>query len=284
MLEDLNIIDNGCKIAKTTKSILPKTVDSLDTAGSYLVNIINTVLSPFEMAHLYSKHAIKNLQNKLENKLNDIPYECRCKPKLSTVGPIIDSLKYNLNEESLHDMYANLLAKSCNNKLSEDILPTFAEIIKQITPLEATVLPTFLSVDAGYSICDIRLQKKGQYYNRYNHKLHDKSILKNYTEGIDVFSNYFPYNLSNIPSEKLSLMIDNWLRLKLIEIDDHVYISENSYYNFYYDENTKRIIEDFKSMHKNINFDEKNYEPAHIPKSIHPTLLGRSFYKICIED
>lgn len=280
MLENINPIN----VVKTTKEVLPLTINSLDNAGSSIVNIINTILTPFDIANLYTEHAKAKFANKLKSKLNNIPPENRYEPKLSIIGPVIDNLKYNLNEENLHDMYANLLAKSCNSKLAENILPIFAEILKQIAPLETTILPTFLSTDTGYSICDIRLQKKGQYYNRYNHKLHNKSILRNYNEGLDIFSNYFPYNLHNISSEKLSLMIDNWLRLKLIEIDEHVYTSEDSYYNFYYDENTKRIITNYKAKYKNINFDDEDYEPAHIPKSIKPTLLGRNFYNICIKD
>lgn len=42
MLENINPIN----VVKTTKEVLPLTINSLDNAGSSIVNIINTILTP----------------------------------------------------------------------------------------------------------------------------------------------------------------------------------------------------------------------------------------------
>lgn len=148
-------VDMGCKIAKTTKEVLPLTTNSLDKAGSTIINVINTILTPFDMANLYAENAKKNFAHKLQPKMDKIPKEKRCEPKLSTIGPIIDSLKYNLNEEYLHDMYTNLLSKACNKDFSKNILPVYAEILKQFTPLSAKIFSN-LNTSFFLMTCNIR--------------------------------------------------------------------------------------------------------------------------------
>ena len=281
MLEKITPIEASCKIAKTTKEVLPLTINSLDKAGSSIINIINTILTPFDLANLYTEHAKTKFANKLKNKLNNIPYENRCKPNLSTVGPIIDSLKYNLNEENLHDMYANLLAKSCNKDFSKDVLVVYAEIIKQLTSKEAYILKTYNILTCHLGICDIRFQKKFQNNlgNISDITLPPNNIIRLSNEGYDLLLHYLPLKGININYIQLSTMIDNWIRLNLVQIKNSYLLRENAYQDFYYDDFTKSLEQ--KELQNNYN---KDYEIAHIIKTMYPTYLGENFYNICIKD
>ena len=57
------------KSFSTTKEVLPLTTNSLDKAGSTIINVINTILTPFDMANLYAENAKKNFAHKLQPKM-----------------------------------------------------------------------------------------------------------------------------------------------------------------------------------------------------------------------
>ena len=70
-------------------------------------------------------------------------------------------------------------------------------------------------------------------------------------------------------------MIDNFIRLHLIEIPEDKFLSgKDAYADFYLDDVMKKI-------HVSLR---EGYELSHIPGVILPTVLGRDFYKICISE
>jgi len=59
-------------------------------------------------------------------------------PKPNVAGPALEALRYTWHEETLSDLYANLLAASSMDKSTADgAHPAFVEIIRQLTPDEA---------------------------------------------------------------------------------------------------------------------------------------------------
>jgi len=85
---------------------------------------------------IQTKAYIENLQKQYL----DIPVENRQEPALNIVGPTLEALRYNLDEEELKEMFTNLLLSSMDNRVSQNCHPAFVEIIKQLNSNDAKLL------------------------------------------------------------------------------------------------------------------------------------------------
>ena len=74
-------------------------------------------------------------------------------------------------------------------------------------------------------------------------------------------------------------MIDNFLRLKLIDIPHGLRISDKNAYSVFYKDSYVNGIQDILEANGTI----EDFEVAHVMKMISPTPYGNIFYKICVE-
>lgn len=61
-------------------------------------------------------------------------------PEAYVAVPAIQAISYSMNSEELRNLYANLLAKAMNSDTKDMVHPSFVEIIKQMSPIDALVL------------------------------------------------------------------------------------------------------------------------------------------------
>ena len=80
---------------------------------------------------------------KITENVLGIPEENLIEPPTRIVGPAIEASKYFIEEEYCRDMFAKLIASSCDLSVSNAVHPSFPEIIKQLTPLDARFLALF---------------------------------------------------------------------------------------------------------------------------------------------
>jgi hypothetical protein len=113
---------------------------SLETVGK----VINIALAPVGMLVWGYDKCQEFIQTKVADRLKDVPPEDIITPKPNVAGPAIDALRYTGHEESLSDMYANLLASAMDKKTADGAHPAFVEIIKQLTPDEAKLISYFM--------------------------------------------------------------------------------------------------------------------------------------------
>ena len=152
--------------------------------------------------------------------------------------------------------------------------------IKQLTPSEALLLKSSKILTDTTPICQIRYQKKSSFDNYSHYNLASNHIIRDLNEGVTAFKYYIP-SLKNIPIRDLQIMMDNFIRLSLLDMPtSRVAVNKDSYADFYKDEfNTKLEV-----MYSHSNEDLwKDYELAHILSIITPMDFGRSFYKVCVE-
>lgn len=112
---------------------------SLETVGK----AINVALAPVGMLVWGYDKCQEFIQTKVADRLKDVPPEDIITPKPNVAGPAIEALRYTGHEESLSDMYANLLASAMNKNTADGAHPAFVEIIKQLTPDEAKIIALF---------------------------------------------------------------------------------------------------------------------------------------------
>ena len=63
--------------------------------------------------------------------------EKRRDPSLAVVGPAIEASKFYIEEEDMREMFANLIAASMDDRLTNEVHSSYVEIIKQLSPLDA---------------------------------------------------------------------------------------------------------------------------------------------------
>lgn len=89
-----------------------------------------------------AKYAFKfeQFKRELAEATNTIPIEKRTEPKLLTTGQAIDKATYSIEEDSLRNMFVNLISSSVNIDYASKIHPSFADIINQMSPVDAETL------------------------------------------------------------------------------------------------------------------------------------------------
>lgn len=80
------------------------------------------------------------LEKKVRDKYNFIPEEYRKLPPLNILGPAIESLKYNIDDEHTNEMFANLIKNCMDSRLTDDIHPRFVKIVEAMSKLDAIVV------------------------------------------------------------------------------------------------------------------------------------------------
>lgn len=68
--------------------------------------------------------------------------EERVESSINIVGTTIESLKYNLDEEHIKDMFTNILISDMTKDKKEKVLPAYIEIVKQLSSKGAVLLKT----------------------------------------------------------------------------------------------------------------------------------------------
>jgi hypothetical protein len=122
---------------------------------------IHIVLAPIS-ALVWGYEQLKDfLSTKVAEKLKDVPLENIATPKPNVACPALESLRYTGHEETLRDMFANLLAAAMDTRTATGAHPAFVEIIRQLTPDEARIL-RLLAVNRPFPLLNVRCEFKVQ--------------------------------------------------------------------------------------------------------------------------
>lgn len=133
---------------------VPVYQDAVQPAAKELGKSLETVARAVNVALLPLKGIVWSFEKieklfipKVEERLKDVPPEDIITPKANVAGPALEALRYTGDEESLSDMYANLIATAMDKRIASGAHPAFVEIIKQLTPDEAKLLAFLLGPD-----------------------------------------------------------------------------------------------------------------------------------------
>ena len=163
----------------------------------------------------YQKYKIKqaaNLEkyaNEVKSGIEKIPEENIQEPKMSVIGPALEASKFYIEEDEIRGMFAKLIASSMDNSKSADIHPSFSEMIKMLSPLDAQNLQT-LYQSGDETISKIRMTSDGGF--------------------IDVCSHIYLGNPETQDNQLIAPSIDNLIRLKLIDVDYETFKNNDALY------------------------------------------------------
>ncbi|WP_456254993.1 DUF4393 domain-containing protein [Pseudomonas iridis] len=128
---------------------------SLEVVG----RAVNVALSPITGLVWGGEQIQEFLTTKLAGRLKDVPLEDIVTPKPNVAGPAVEALRFAGHEESLRDMYANLLATAMDKNTATGAHPAFVEIIKQLTPDEAKLIAYFMN-SIAFPLITVRSESK----------------------------------------------------------------------------------------------------------------------------
>ena len=129
----------------------------------------------------------------------------------------MQGLAFTHEEPSLKDMYLSLLATAMDGRVPRDAHPAFAEIIKQLSSEETPFLNMIIRDDLIFSIVNIGHQNK----DTRNFAI----IFRNVASTVNATTGQ-PIEIKKYPA-----MVDNWIRLGLVEVDYNRKFNEGNKYD-----------------------------------------------------
>jgi hypothetical protein len=116
-----------------------------------------------------------NFENKIKAKNSNIPFENRDTSKQGLALKAVEDSIYQLDSESLQEMFANLIASSLDNRKNRDVLPSFSTVLKDMTAKDAKLFSKIFSV-AAIAKVDINF---GNHANTNKLPVNDNILLTN---------------------------------------------------------------------------------------------------------
>jgi len=101
--------------------------------GDLLVRQLNHVVYGLEKTSAW-------IENAVAERLRGVPAEDIIEPNPRIAAPALQALTYSIGDETIREMFANLLAADMNAKTKSKAHPAFVEMIKELTPSDAHVL------------------------------------------------------------------------------------------------------------------------------------------------
>lgn len=249
------MIDPKCDISPSVNNAIENTTDApTKVLGKGLADIFDLVFQPIgyhaEIRRLKYAEKLKNFKKRLDKKTSSIPSENLQEPNLQVVGNALEATKYCLESDELQEMFANLISSSMDNRFCNETHPSFAEIIRQMSPLDAQNLALFK--DNDYIVAEYRVNSDNNGYKV-------------------VATNIFISNPQESNLDLQAASISNLARLGLVNIDYSTYGTNETAYDIF------KQTDFFKE------YESRNNKTLKIQKGIvQKTPLGKSFIHVCL--
>lgn len=220
----------------------------------------NVILYPLKKANITFKYKLEQFEDDLKENMRKIPEENIIEPSLSVVGPTIEALKYTIDTEDLREMYMNLLTSSMDIDKIKYAHPSYVDIIKQLTSLDANILKQMKSLNKLLRSSRITFAFEDKTYSNAMPRLFAPDLL---IEGYDPFL--------------ISASIENLCRLGIVINYNADLIGED----YSYCTTHPYVIERY-NLYKEHGFNI-TFEIAHADEALGLTDFGENFVKACME-
>src|SRR5512139_2765947 len=130
----------GKKLVKSAYDDLAS--PAMREAGRVLGGAVRAVLSPVSFAILTVDEAFRLAQDRVQERFERwrVPPERVTAPPIEIAEPIVRLLRFPNQDSVLRELYLNLLARSMDTETQSKAHPAFVEVLKQLSPYEASLL------------------------------------------------------------------------------------------------------------------------------------------------
>lgn len=218
--------------------------------------IHNTILYPMQKYNLYAESKLSNYQKELEEKAKSIPAQNLIEPRVNILGPTVEGLKYNLDETHIKEMFTNILLSEMDNRKQTKVLPSYIEIVKQLSTDDANFLK-FIKTSQLKNNPLMQLIIRDSADDGYYYLSNDMFLITKQE-----------YQLIS------SIVLDNLSRLKIVDIDFTNWLNDDSIYD--------KVFEKIKEDNI-INVALKSNEKLDFSKGLLKiTDFGKNLIDICL--
>ncbi len=183
---------------------------ALETIGK----AVNVALAPVKAMVWGYERVGEFVTKRVAEKLQKVPPERIQTPNLMIAGPTLEALRFAGSDESLRELYANLLATSLDSETARNAHPSFVTIIRDMSPDEAKVMRLF-ATRLNFPVVDVR-RIDPRAVNQFDLAIRNFSLI-----GREAACTY--------PELILSYQ-DNLCRLGLLEIPSGEFLTEPGIY------------------------------------------------------
>ena len=236
------------------KDVLKPTVVEAGKGLALIPRIVNGCLANVEMWCMNREFMVKKLKVELERRLEEIDQDNVVNANSRIFVSSAQAISSCWDEESIRNMYLNLMVADMNANTKEQVHPGFIEIIRQMDTLDVKLFTMIYSMDI-LPICNIRNGNNvNGYILIYEYMLPDEFLVL-------------------ADSKKLVKSLNNLERLNLIEIDMNASYTHDEHYLGI--ENSVAFIELQKLLGDEFNC---------VKGCINKNTFGTDFFNICCNN
>ncbi|TLQ04724.1 DUF4393 domain-containing protein [Marinilactibacillus psychrotolerans] len=123
-----------------------------------------------EMIRAKQKISTTEFERKTLEEISKINPQDIQEPKLALIGPALEASRFYIEEKDIRNMFAKLIASSMDKDKSKQVHPSFVEIIKQMTSLDAKNLKSIYDSKGNAPIVEMRLSDdRGRFSKQFLH-------------------------------------------------------------------------------------------------------------------
>lgn len=224
-----------------------------------------------EKKRIKREQQIDDYKMRIANNMALIQLKDFQEPKLSILGPALEASKYYLEEETLREMFAKIVASSVDSSKNDKLHVSFVEIIKQLSVDDATYLSIIAKRHSTtVAISKIQVLADAPVDNKYTGYL---SIPESNIILSDIRLSSFDNTPNLIHDRRCASCIENLNKLNLIE-----YSFDNNFSNL-------KIYDIFRRFNTYINLSQRFGENRiDLSKGIlSTTQFGQNFISLCVD-
>lgn len=156
----------------------------LQEVGVVAGRTVKALLSPIR-GMLWGWERIEEyVETEVKKRLDKIPEDKKKSPDPEIAVPLLQALTYTAHNETLREMYINLLANSMNIDKNKAVHPSFVGIIKQMNSLDAKVFDKISITSTYQKILNPKIMVRGQrkFFSNATPEWYQGSTISQYTE------------------------------------------------------------------------------------------------------
>lgn len=232
----------------------PPTKNMGKTLGDLWYLVFGGISAKADKKRLAYAYDLEQYKNELSQSIEQIPDDKKVEPSIQVTAQALENSKYCVSSESLRHLFINLISGSMNSDYEPYVHPSFSEMIKQMSPLDAKLL---------------------QYFKNTPNQPIVNYILK--TQGGSILLEAYVYcSPQGAYSSSYAASITSLERFGLLTINFSSWLTIGTLYNIF---NNIPLYHQLKSTYESTNSDKK----VQIEKGICTlTPLGEHFIKVCL--
>jgi hypothetical protein len=163
--DTVDAVTGLAKAVPIYQDALQPAVREVGTGLQTVAKTIHIALAPISALVWGFEKLQEFVSTRVAEKLKDVPAERIQTPDPHVVGPALEALRYVGHEDSLCELYANLLATSLDGESASKAHPAFVGIINSMAPDEARIMRLF-AAGRAFPVIDVHKYAdpaKGEY-------------------------------------------------------------------------------------------------------------------------